>query len=143
MKTLIEQLEQSNVSCIIRNGAEIREFFKPGVADLRELTQTDPDFLQGADIADKVVGKAAAALMINGGVAKVYARLISLPALALLQKYSVKVEYAQCVEYIINRSKTGICPLEKINLHTDNIQEILDNVEAFIASLNLHGKQGL
>ena len=38
------------------------------VADLYRLMREDPEVLRGAIVADKVVGKAAAALMLAGGV---------------------------------------------------------------------------
>lgn len=54
---------------MIAHGDCIRTFTQRGVADLYDLLVTEPDFLQSASIADKVIGKAAASLMVLGGVA--------------------------------------------------------------------------
>ena len=79
-KVLIERLDAEQCSCVIYNGGETRLFWKRGVQDLYRLLKTEPDFLRGAFIADKVIGKAAAALMALGGVDEVFARVISSPA---------------------------------------------------------------
>ena len=79
-KALIERLDAEQCSCVIYNGGETRLFWERGVQDLYRLLKTEPDFLQGAFIADKVIGKAAAALMALGGVDEVFARVISSPA---------------------------------------------------------------
>ena len=66
MKELIEQLNQGNYSCVIANGNQVRTFTRRGVADLYDLLKQEPEFLQGASIADKVIGKAAASILIIG-----------------------------------------------------------------------------
>lgn len=68
--------------------------------------------MKGAAIADKVIGKGAAALMVLGGFKTVYADIISTPALALLCEAGIETTFAQEVPHIINRDKTGWCPLE-------------------------------
>ena len=57
---------------MIANGDNIRTFTQRGVADLYDLLTQEPDFLKGASIADKVVGKGAAALMILGGIRELH-----------------------------------------------------------------------
>lgn len=67
MDELIRLLHEGGYSCVIRK-EEIRTFTQRGVADLYDLLNQHPVFLHGAQVADKVVGKAAAALMVLGGV---------------------------------------------------------------------------
>lgn len=83
---LIERLNAENCSCVIRSGNETRVFHERGVKDLYRLLKEEPEFLSGAFVADKVVGKAAAALMILGGVKEIFANIISQPACELLEK---------------------------------------------------------
>ena len=66
IEELIDLLHSGGYSCAIANGDIIRTFTQRGVADLYDLLTQEPDFLKGALIADKVVGKGAAALMILG-----------------------------------------------------------------------------
>ena len=82
--TIIDILHTGQYSCVIKNRTEIRTFTQRGVADLYDLYQSDPAFMKGASIADKVIGKGAAALMVLGGMRTVYADIISTPALTLL-----------------------------------------------------------
>lgn len=132
---LIERLNAENCSCVIRSGNETRVFHERGVKDLYRLLKEEPEFLSGAFVADKVVGKAAAALMILGGVKEIFANIISQPACELLEKAHVHVEYMQQVTHIINRMQTGWCPLETGCMRAESAEECLPIIENFIASL--------
>lgn len=131
MEEIIELLHREQCSCVIANG-DIRTFRQRGVADLYELLNREPDFLQGSSVADKVIGKAAAALMILGGVKEIYADVISEPALALLREAAVKVSFGQAVDHIINRTQTDWCPLETICYQIKSAPEILPLIREFI-----------
>lgn len=58
-QNLIDYLFAEKCSCILHNGSEIRAFRGRGVTDLYRLLKKEPEFLDGAFIADKVLGKAA------------------------------------------------------------------------------------
>lgn len=74
----------------------------------------EPQLLRGAFIADKVVGKGAAALMVLGGVEGLFADVVSRPALELLAGAGIAVEYTVVVPNIVNRAGTGTCPVEQL-----------------------------
>ena len=82
MRRLTEILHGGGWSLVVDNGA-IRTFSGRGVSDLYGLLTREPETLRGASVADKVVGKGAAALMVLGGVKEVYADVASAPALGL------------------------------------------------------------
>lgn len=132
MKELIQRLHEEQCSCVISNGETTRIFRQRGVADLYDLLKGETGFLQGASIADKVIGKGAAALMILGGVKEIYADVISQPALALLHDNGVTVSYDKAVDHIINRMGTGWCPVETLCYEVKTAPEILPLIEAFI-----------
>ena len=71
MKRLIDILDEGGYSCVIAQGDHIRTFTRRGVADLYDLLQEDAAFLHEASVADKVIGKAAATLMVLGQVKEV------------------------------------------------------------------------
>ena len=102
MEKIIDLLHSGGYSCVIGNGTEIRTFTQRGVADLYDLFRQDPSFMKGACIADKVIGKAAAGLMVLGGIRQVYADVISQPALALLHNANIEVSYVRLVPFIEN-----------------------------------------
>ncbi len=135
MKRLIQLLHNGGYSCVIRNGEETRTFTRRGVADLYDLLYQDPAFMKGAWLADKVVGKGAAALMILGGIAQIYSDIISQPALELLQNAGIPVEYITLVPHIENRDKTGWCPVETLCYKEETAEAILPLINEFILKM--------
>ena len=89
MDELIRLLHEGGYSCVIRK-EEIRTFTQRGVADLYDLLNQHPVFLHGAQVADKVVGKAAAALMVLGGVREVSGRFIRISSVSLHWLYCTR-----------------------------------------------------
>lgn len=132
MKTLIDTLHQGGYSCVIHNNEETRTFHQRGLADLWTLCQGNENFLNGALIADKVVGKGAAALMIRGGVKEVYADVISTHALNLLQAHGIQVTFLTETDHIINRQGNGLCPVETLCLQLQSIEDMYEEINKFI-----------
>lgn len=136
MNELIETLRKGNYSCVIKNGSEVRTFTRRGVADLYSLLKEDAAFLKGAALADKVIGKAAAALAILGGVKELYAEVISLSALILLREVGVEADFQTVVPYIRNRDGNDWCPLEAACYKEKNAKDILPKIERFLAEIS-------
>lgn len=132
MEELISMLHTGGYSCVIANGEEIRTFTQRGVADLYDLLTMEPEFLKGAIIADKVVGKGAAALMILGEIKELYTDVISTKALELFQKSEVKVDFTQEVPFIWNRNHTGWCPVETMCSEENSAENILPLIRDFL-----------
>ena len=132
---IIAMLHATACSCVICNGERIESFHERGVKDLYRLLHDDKALLNGAFIADKVVGKGAAALMINGGVKSVYADVMSRAALSLFVQSATEVEYGTLVDNIINRAGTDICPVEKLCKDCLTAEECLPLISAFIESI--------
>ena len=132
---LIDRLHAEGCSCVIYNNDHTHLFHKRGVQDLHQLLRTSPDTLRGAMIADKVVGKGAAVLMTAGGVRWVYAEVISQSALELLLTHNIEAEYGRVVPNIIHRAGTDICPVEKLCMQCDNIEDALKLIDEFIEKM--------
>lgn len=129
---VIRILHENGYSCVIENRGEIFTFTERGVRDLYNLYKNSPEILQGAFIADKVVGKGAAALMALGGVSEIYCDIISENAIKLLQDCKIMYSFAKQVPYIINRSKDGMCPVENLCQNAITPKECLPLIENFI-----------
>lgn len=71
--------------------------------------------MRGAIVYDKVVGRAAALLLVYGGVKKILANVISRNALVLLQRGGARIEYKKIVKNILNRAGDDLCPMEKLS----------------------------
>lgn len=135
MNELIDILHRGAYSCVIRKGDDTRTFHQRGVADLWQLCQGEEHFLRGALIADKVIGKGAAALMIHGGACEVYADVISHPALALLLEHGIEVSYHEMTDRIVNRRGDGLCPVETLCVDLTTIDDMVEAISNFINKL--------
>ena len=132
----LQQILHTNAcSCVIGNGNTIAEFHQRGIKDLYDLLHNNRPLLDGASVADKVIGKGAAALMIAGGVKEVYADVISNAAMELFEKYATTVSYDQKVAYIVNRRGDGICPVEERCAECNTIEECLVKIDEFVKSI--------
>ena len=131
-RELIERLHLEQCSCVIANNQTVMSFHERGVKDLHRLLHDQTQPLKGAFIADKVVGKGAAALMIAGEVKWVYAKVISRAALALLDSSDTEVEYEVEVAYIVNRSGTGVCPVEQLCATYTSAKDCLPAIDKFV-----------
>ena len=130
MKELIEILHSEGLTLVVKSGdGTIHRFIQRGVKDLLTLVSEHPEVLKGALIADKAVGKAAAACMVIGGVKHVHADVMSEPALDLLQQHGLKAEYGTLVDHIINRTGTDWCPMEKVSRDESDPAIIIQKVK--------------
>lgn len=130
---LAEILRAGAHSLVVSSRGRIHAFDSRGVADLYRIIREDPGLLAGADVADKVVGKGAAALMALGGIASLHAGIISTPALAMLRQAGVSVSFDAEVPHIINRQATGICPVERLCDGCTTPEQCLPLIEKFMS----------
>ena len=114
-----KQLLDGGASIAIVNGGGELTFNEHGVKTLLSLQSA----LAGASVADKVVGKAAAMLLVRGGAIEVYAEVLSEPALEVFKRHNVPCVFGEFVPNIINRNKTGICPMEQAVLGENDIEK--------------------
>ncbi len=98
---------------------------KRGISFLLSLAYENK--YQGYSAADKIVGKAAAFLYVIMQVENVYGETITKRAVEILRQANINVEYKILTENIINRTNTGLCPMELIVLNIE------DKEEAFMA----------
>ncbi len=122
-------LTESNATFVmIRSGkTEVSE--RRGVAPILELLREDPDSLEGGYVADKVIGKAAALLLMYGRIRALYTKVISSHALNVLKDSGIEVIYDKLVPFVINRDGTDMCPMEKLVLQIESPEdafEVLD-----------------
>lgn len=140
MKELIKILFNGNYSCVIHN-KRTRSFYRKGIIDLYSLLRDEPSFLDGAAVADRVVGKAAATLMILGGVSSVFTDVISLPALILLREARIDTDFCLLVPFIQNTDKTDWCPLEKVCYDENSPGKIFRIIELHANQDKSHKKE--
>lgn len=135
MKQLIDILHSEGLTLVVKSGdGTIHRFTQRGVKDLLTLVTTAPEVLHGAIIADKAVGKAAAACMVQGGAKQVWADVMSEPAMTLLRAYRVEAECGTLVDHIINRAGTDWCPMERLSREIDDPATIIQKIQDFFTT---------
>ena len=135
MKQLIDILHSEGLTLVVKSGdGTIHRFTQRGVKDLLTLVTTAPEVLHNAIIADKAVGKAAAACMVQGGVKQVWADVMSEPAMTLLRAYRVEAECSTLVDHIINRAGTDWCPMERLSREIDDPATIIQKIQDFFTT---------
>ncbi len=118
---------------IVRSvSGDIRRFERRGVADLFSLVTDEPEFLRGASVADKVIGRGAALLLVKGGARRVYAEVVSSGALGVLRRAGIEVSFGGEVANIINRAGTDICPVEKLTGGVESPDEAYLMIKEFL-----------
>ncbi len=123
---MIEFLNDKSL-VLVKDDKIIFESDKSGLRPLLMCLDELKDKYSGEDgftLYDKVIGLAAARLIIcSKAINKVVTPVVSKNALALLKDEGLEVEYDELVENILNRDKTGICPMEKKAESMDNNED--------------------
>lgn len=128
---LVKVLAEGGHSLVVRNET-VSVYDGHGITDLYRLLRYEPEMLRGGIAADKVVGKAAMALMMLGGVREVYAAVISDLALSLAERSTVAVSYGKRVGHIARKDGTGWCPLEFLCKECATARECLAEIDKFM-----------
>lgn len=125
LEVVKERLYSTNASLVVQyaNG-EIKEYYQNRIKDIKEILQNDKQALQGATIADKVIGKVASSILTVAGVKEIYADVMSRYAIPVLEENDVRYEYKNLVEYVQNNDKTGMCPMESKYREETDIDKI-------------------
>lgn len=99
MQELIDTLHTEQCSLVILHEGNIRTFDGHGVRRLYNIINEEPELFLDAKLAVKAVGRSAARMMADGGVAEVYADVISQQALDLLRGSGVVVKFERTVDH--------------------------------------------
>ena len=120
-----EILNTKNASLVVSyKSGDIKEYYQDRVEDIKAILSENENALKEAIIADKVIGKVAGSLLAVAGVKEIYADVISEYAIPILEENNIKYEYKEKVKYIINQTKTGMCPMENKYKDEMNIHKI-------------------
>lgn len=134
MESLVIILRDGGHSLVVAADS-IYTFDGRGISDLYNLLTRQPELLRGSAVADKVVGKGAAALMIAGGVRRLHAVVISTSARRLLEGSDIAVTFDREVPFIINRRGDGVCPVEALCTDCTTAEECIPLIKEFITKM--------
>ncbi|MBS7638675.1 DUF1893 domain-containing protein [Candidatus Bathyarchaeota archaeon] len=132
MSQLIKELERKGLSLLIyREGEAIYSSSEGGVIPLlRAVDLIGLEGLRGSVVADKVIGKAAALLIIYFQASEAHAILISSQAREVFLKRGLKHSYRRETLQILNRDGSDICPFEKLVMDINEPEEAYRRIRA-------------
>lgn len=139
---MIEPLERAksllkstdSTLCVV-SGDDVFTSQERGVKPLLFLLKEKKELLKGASVADKVIGKAAALLMVLGEIKEVHTLIISEPAIKVFEKHNIPCFYDKKVDRIVNRTGGGLCPMESLCLDIDDPLEALTRIIEKISNM--------
>ncbi len=133
MEMLIDILHKDQCSLVVADSdGMLHTYHGRGVKDLYGILDNGSGTLSGAMLADKVIGKGAAALMAAGGVTRAHGDVVSAAARKLLEHYGIRITYNTLTDSIINRSGTGPCPVEHLLEGIDTAAECVPLIAGFL-----------
>lgn len=129
-------VKNEGCTCALTLGNVIFKSKDKSVRSLLDWMNSGNNYM-GYMLADKIVGKAAAFIMIAMGIREIYAQVISEPAKALLEKEHVVVNADLVVPEILDKDKAEKDPLERAVESYENAAEALMPIELALIRLNL------
>ncbi len=134
MKSL---LNKDDIVCVVSKGDQVLTSNLKGIRPWIKWLRENPELLEDAVVVDKVVGKAAAMLMIVSKIKSLYTPVMSETALQYLSSQNIDFSYDRTVVYIKNNEKNGLCPMEQTVIDVDDAQQgyllLLDKISVLMA----------
>lgn len=124
---------------IVKDKQILFETSSRGISGFLRATEELSERLDGASVADKIVGKAVALLFLYAGIEAVYASVISREARELFEKKSIHVEWGELVAHILNNCTPATCPFERLAAGITDPAEAYKKLKALQDSLKQRG----
>jgi hypothetical protein len=121
---------------LVRDGKVLASGDDYGVRELLAATARLGPLARGASLADKVIGKAVALIVVHAGIRAVQTRVASEPAVAFLKEHGVSATIGVIVPQILNRRGDGPCPMEKLTMPFMDVTAGITALREFIAARN-------
>ena len=135
LEKAINILENEDVSFVVIKNNEIIKDKAIGIKPIFQRIKMDKNFFINTLIADKIIGKAAALLLVSSGIREVYGQIMSKSAIEVLKNYNIYYRYGEKVDFIHNRNNTGLCPMEETVRYIESPSEVFIPLEKTINKL--------
>ena len=122
-----EEFSTGKYTLVICKDSDISTSDVTGIRPLMKLINEKKD-CKGYSAADKIVGRAAAFLYTLLGVKNVYGEVMSKGAIEIFKKEGINYEYKTLTEFIENRKKNGICPMDEAVLNCTNANDACEAI---------------
>lgn len=127
-------MKDAGYTCVLCKNDKVYKSKECGIKPLLSFYESKKNFSRFC-AADKIVGRAAAFIYAALGADEVWAEVMSKDAYELLLKNNIGAYYEVLTEKIINRSSTGLCPMEEACQGSENSEEAIAAIKEKIKLL--------
>ena len=137
------ELKKKSLSlAIVKDGEMLFESFSHGISGFLQAIEKLGERLEGASVADKIVGRAIALLCVYAEVKAVYAEVLSEEAKTLFERCSLYYEYNIIVGNVLTSNTKKICPFENVAKQILNPKEAYEKLKRLYESINVGKMMG-
>ena len=122
-----EEYNSGKYTLVICKDEDIIKSDVTGIRPVMTLIDSKKDY-KGYSAADKIVGRAAAFLYALLQVKNLYGETMSKGAVEILKNAGIYYEYKTLTDYIENRQKTGMCPMDEAVKDIDNPKDAYEAI---------------
>ncbi len=137
MNRYLEELERTGLSLIVYRDGEI--VFSSGskgiLPHMEAMEELGREGLRGTVMADKIVGRAAALLILYSGASEAHALVLSRGGRELLRENGVLFTCAEETDHIKVREGVIYCPFERMVQGISDPEEAYEKIIAKMAEL--------
>ncbi|SES94910.1 DUF1893 domain-containing protein [Anaerobranca gottschalkii] len=131
-----KEFEKGEYSLIlVKNGEVVGTSKEKGVKGILEFYLNHKELLEGAAVADKLVGRAVAMICQQGKVKGLYTPLLSEGGEEILRQGNIPYQADRIVKAIKNRDNTDLCPIEKLTLGVKDSRQGINKILEFFQNL--------
>jgi len=126
-----QRLNQRKISLVIaKRGKVLFETESHGISGLlKAMSQLQHDMAESS-VADRIVGRAAALLLVYSGVIAVFAETASDSGIEVLKNNHIFYEFGRRVPRILGSKKVDVCPFEKLVSRLSDPKEAYEELKA-------------
>ncbi len=129
----INKLKESDYTLVIvKDNKVVYKSKKESVGSIVGLLENDPEILENAIVADKIIGRAVAMVCDYSSVKYCFGKIVSNGAVDIFEKRNLKYDAELIVKAIKNRDNTDLCPIEKLTLDVDDSKEGIKRIKDFL-----------
>ena len=121
--TASKKLNDENFTCVAMSDNREYTSNDRGIFPIYSPMRDDIYFFKEMCVADKVIGKAAAMLLVISKASHIHANVISEHAMRVFVENDTSFTYDKKVDYIVNRKGDGMCPMEESVIEISDLEE--------------------
>ena len=118
---------------LVKDDAVLARGTRDGIGELLAAVESLGAALEGASMADKIVGKAVALVAVHAGLRAVYSPLASQAARRVLEARGIPLTTDRMVPLILNKRGDGACPMERLTMPLEDPREAVSALATFVA----------